>query len=121
MNSHTHQAAETLAASGAMLLVFGIALIVYLFFCFCNKRICEKCGVEPGILIWIPILGWIPMFWAAQMSGWMILLMLIPIVSLIVYVILWVKVCQARGKGVLAILLVLLLPVIGVPYLAFSE
>lgn len=121
MNHDAHTAAGMAIGLVAVLFLIGLALAVYLFFCFCNQRICEKCGVTPGILIWIPVLNVIPLFWAAGMSGWMILLMLIPLVNIVVSIVMWVKICQARGKGVLAILLVLLLPIIGVPYLAFSE
>lgn len=121
MNHDAATATHTTLGPEVIVGFLFVGLGIYLFFCFCNKRICEKCGVEPGLLIWIPILNLIPLFWAAQMSGWMILLMLIPIVSLIVYVVLWVKISNARGKGVLAVLLILLLPIIGLPYLAFSE
>lgn len=113
------------AAAGlgiAMILFLFVAILAfYIFFCFCNKRICEKCGVTPGILIWIPILQLIPLLQAAQLSTWMILLFLIPFVSIIMAIVMWVKICTTRGKGVLAILLVLILPFIGIPYLAFSE
>mgnify|MGYP001604149409 CR=1 FL=1 len=125
MNNSVHSNAGEIAGTAvglaliALMLLFILAL--YPFFCFCNKRICEKCGVNPGLLIWIPILNLIPLFWAAQMSGWMILLMFIPIVGLIIYILLWVKICEVRGKGALGIILMVLLPVIGVPYLAFSE
>ena len=122
MTNHDAQNAAATAVGLGLIVVFVLfALAFYLFFCFCNKRICEKCGVTPGILIWIPILNLIPLFWAAKMSGWWVLVMLVPIVSLIVYIIMWVKVCEARGKGALGIILVLLIPIIGVPYLAFSE
>jgi hypothetical protein len=36
-------------------------------------------------------------------------------------VILWYKLSVARGKGILATVLCVLLPIIGIPYLAFSE
>ena len=42
----------------AFCLLIGLAL--YLFTCFCFKRICEKCKVDPGIMIWIPIVQLIP-------------------------------------------------------------
>jgi|SRR5690242_11246513 len=121
MNHDAQSTAGTLIGAGLFLFFILFGLAVYLFFCFCNKRICEKCGVNPGILIWIPILNMIPMFWAARMSAWLVLLMLVPIVGLIIYIMLWVKVCELRGKGALGVILVLLVPVIGVPYLAFSS
>ena len=47
-------------------------LAFYIFYCFCAKRICEKCGVNPGILIWIPIVNLVPLLQAAKMPVWMI-------------------------------------------------
>lgn len=119
-NHDTQTAAGAALGLGLILFVLLIGLAVYLFVCFCNKRICEKCGVRPGLLIWIPILNLIPMFWAAKMSAWWLLLLLVPVVGLIIYILLWVKICEARGKGAWGVLLILLVPIIGVPYLAFS-
>jgi hypothetical protein len=121
MNHHTQDAAGAFIGAGIILIFILFGLAAYLFFCFCNKRICENCGVRPGLLIWIPILNVIPLFWAAKMSAWLCLLLLVPIVGLIIYIMLWVKVCEVRGKGVLGVVLVLLIPVVGVPYLAFSS
>jgi len=103
------------------LLVIGLAF--YVFFCFCCKRICEKCGVSPGVLIWIPIVQLVPLLQTAKMPVWMIILFLIPVVSLIVCIVMWVKICNARGKsGWLVILLFIpIANLIFIPYLAFSE
>jgi hypothetical protein len=120
MTNHDAQNAAAAIGLGLLLFILAFSLALYLFFCFCNKRICEKCGVQPGVLIWIPLLNLIPLFWAAGMSGWMVLLMFIPLVNLIISILMWVKICQARGKGALAVILIVLLPIIGIPYLAFS-
>ena len=93
---------QAAAAAGigilAMLVILGLSLVVYVFFCFCMKRICEKAGHEPGILIWIPIANLIPQLKAAQLPVWMIVLCLIPFVNIFAIVYLWVKLCIARGK-----------------------
>ena len=102
-------------------MAFAIILAVYLFLCFCLKRICVKAGVNPGVLIWLPILQLIPLLQAAQLPIWTILLFIIPIVGAIMAIVLWVKICQNLGKGVLAMVLVILLPIIGIPYLAFVD
>ena len=108
---------------GVILVILAIFLAFYVFFCFCYKRICEKSGVTPGILIWIPIAQLVPLLQVAKMPVWMIILLLIPLVNLIFFVMMWVKICQARGKsGWLAILLFIpIANIIFVPYLAFSE
>ncbi len=109
--------------SGLLMFVLIVGLIFYIFLCFCYKRICEKCGVTPGVLIWIPILQLIPLLQVAEMPVWMIILFLIPLVNIVVFLMMLVKICQARGKsGWLAVLS--LIPVANIfllPYLAFSE
>lgn len=109
-----------LAGSLIGLVVF---LGVYVFICYCLRLICVKAGHEPGVLIWIPILQIIPLLTAAQMPLWYIILMLIPLVGFVVLIMLWVKLCQARGKsGWLVVLLFIpIANLIFIPYLAFSE
>jgi len=123
MNDNASAAAVTAMGLGLILFVVFICLVFYVFFCFCAKRICEKCGVNPGILIWIPIANLVPLLQVAKMPVWMIILFLIPLVGLIISVVMWVKICQARGKsGWLAILLFIpIANLILIPYLAFSE
>jgi len=108
---------------GMILFALLIGLVVYVFFCFCYKRICEKCGVTPGVLIWIPIVQLVPLLQTAKMPVWMIILFLIPLVNIVVFLMMWVKICQARGKsGWLVILLFIpIVNLIFIPYLAFSE
>lgn len=100
-----------------------VAIPVYLFFCYCYKRICEKAGVDPGVMIWIPIVQMIPVFRAAGMNPWLILTMFIPLVNLIVIVLLFVNLCKALGKSPwLAVMLFIpFLNILLLPYLAFSE
>jgi uncharacterized membrane protein YhaH (DUF805 family) len=123
MNDNASTAAGTAMGLGLFLFVLLICLAFYVFYCFCAKRICEKCGVNPGILIWIPIANLIPLLQVAKMPVWMILLFLVPLINLVVGIMMWVKICQARGKsGWLVILLFIpIVNIIFIPYLAFSE
>jgi hypothetical protein len=105
----------------AGLVVLVVFLAVYVFLCYCLKRICEKCGKNPGVLIWLPILQLIPLLELAGMAVWMIILFFIPIVGFIVGIMMWAKICQARGKSPLLVLGIIFLPIIFIPYLAFSE
>jgi hypothetical protein len=107
----------------ALGLIFVFALALYVFYCFCLKRICEKCGVNPGVLIWIPIVQLIPMLQIAGMATWMLILFFIPLVNLVVLVMLWAKVCSARGKSPWLVIM-MFIPIVNIcfiPYLAFSE
>lgn len=118
---------QTAAAAGVGIAVLLAALffsfVVYVFFCFCMKRICEKCGHEPGILIWIPIANLIPQLTAAKQPIWMIVLFLIPLVNIFAFVFLFWKLCEARGKpGALSLLMLVPLANIGlICYLAFAD
>lgn len=48
--------------------ILGGALLIYLFFSFCCMLICRKAGSEPGLLIWLPVLQFLPLVRAARMS-----------------------------------------------------
>ena len=121
--THDENAAAVFLGLGLVffLVLFCVALVFYVFFCFCYKRICEKCGVTPGVLVWIPIVQLVPLLQAAKMELWMIILFLIPLVNFIMWIILWAKICTARGKNGALVIGVILLPIVFIPYLAFSE
>jgi hypothetical protein len=104
-------------------IVVGVLVVLYFFYCFILKRICEKCGTEPGWLVWIPLFNTIRILQAGGLSGWWFLLFFVPIADVVIALYMWIKVCQARGKTAWLVLL-LFIPVINllfIPYLAFSE
>lgn len=106
---------------GLIGLVLGIGF--YVFYCYCLKLICEKCGKNPGVLIWIPILQIIPMLEVAGLPVWYIVLLLIPLVNIVVMVYMYWKICERRGKpGYVSLMIfVPFLNIVFLPYLAFSE
>ena len=123
MENHSHSAVGAVGGLIVFLFILAIALAVYVFFCYCYKRICEKTGRNPGVLIWIPIVHFIPLLEVAGMAAWMIVLLLIPIVNIVVFVIMWAKICEARGKSPWLVIMIFI-PIVNlafVPYLAFSE
>ena len=121
MNDNASAAAGAAMGLGLVFFILLIGLALYVFFCFCLKRICEKCAVNPGVLIWIPIAQLVPLLQVAKLPIWVIILFFIPIVNFITSIVLWVKICQARGKSAVFVILVIILPIIFIPYLAFSE
>jgi hypothetical protein len=103
--------------------LLGIGVLLYLFFCYCSMMICRKAHTSPGFLVWVPVLQFIPLLRAAGMSGVWLVAFLVPVVNLIAQIIWYVKIVQARGKGPLLVLW-LLLPLtapFAYLYLAFSE
>lgn len=101
--------------------ILCVALVFHVFFSFCFKRICEKCGKTPGALIWIPIVNLIPLLGVTGMATWMIVLFIVPFVGFVMWIILWVKICGARAKNPLLVIGVVLLPIVFIPYLAFAD
>ena len=123
MNEPANNAVATGMGLAMMFVVFVVVLGFYLFYCYCAKRICEKCGTNPGVLIWIPIVQLIPLLEVAKMQVWMIILFFIPIANLVVAVMMWAKICTARGKSPWLVIM-MFIPIVNIafiPYLAFSE
>jgi len=115
---HTPQFGQTMG-----LVILGGVILAYFFFCYCASLIVNKTGNEPGWLIWVPVLQTFPMLRAASMSGWWFLALFVPVLSLVVQIIWCFKISQARGKGVVtAIMLVLpLTNLFAFLYLAFAD
>lgn len=122
-DNNAHAAAGALFGLGMFMFFFVFLLAFYVFFCFCYKRICEKCGVTPGVLIWIPFVHFIPLLQVVKMPAWTILLLFVPLVNAVWLIMLFAKLCIARGKsGWLVIMLFIpIVNLIFLPYLAFSE
>ena len=103
--------------------VLGIALLLYLFQCYCFMLICRKTGRRPGILVWLPGVQVFPLLRAAGMSGWWSLALLVPLLNLVASVLWCLNIAKARGKSIWVGVL-LLLPVaspFAFLYLAFSK
>jgi hypothetical protein len=101
----------------------GLLFALYLFHCFCCMAICNKCGSDPGPLIWVPVFQLFPLLKAASMSSWWFVAFLVPGINLLAQVVWFVKIAQARGKG-FGVVLLLIFPLtspLAMLYLAFSE
>lgn len=123
MEESTSQAAWAGLGIAMFLVILVVSLALYIFYCYCCKRICEKTGKDPGILIWIPIVNLIPLLQVAGLPVWLIILFFIPIANLVVAVMMWAKICTARGKSPWLVIMIFIpiLNLIFIPYLAFSD
>jgi hypothetical protein len=124
----------TLTLIGLVIVTIG----VYLYTSYLFWLICVKTETAPGIAVWLPIVQIFPLFRAARLSrAWAAMVLLLPIgagfllprwpeyalwcelLIAAVVVFLWaawsIKICHARGKSVVIVVL-LLLP--GVNYIA---
>ena len=101
----------------------GIVGLIYLFFCYCIKMICCRAHTAPGFLVWVPVLQIIPLLRAAKMPRIWFLAFLVPVVNLRAQIVWYVRIVEARGKGPLLVLW-LVLPFtcpFAFMYLAFSQ
>ena len=112
------------AAVGAMIVVFLIlGLAIYVYMALSLQTIAKKTNTENAWMAWIPIVNIILMLNIAKKPLWWIILMLIPLVNIVIAIIVWMAIAEARGKpnwwGIL-----LIVPVVGIivpGYLAFSD
>ena len=106
---------------GALGPVFWICLLGFLFLMIASMwKIFTKAG-KPGWAAIVPIYNLVVILDIAGKPLWWIILMLIPIVSLIVGIIIYVALANAFGKGVGFALGMIFLPFIFLPILAFGD
>jgi Family of unknown function (DUF5684) len=113
----------TLFAGGMLLFILVLAAACYVYFALALSTIATKTNTENPWLAWIPIANVVLMLNIAKKPVWWIILFLIPFVSIVIAIIVWMGVAEARGKpnwwGIL-----LIVPVAGliVPgYLAWAD
>ncbi len=119
-----NQRATAIAAVGSFFVLFWIVIIaLYVYTSLAVQTIAQKTNTENSWLAWIPIANIVLLLNVAKKPIWWIILCLIPIVNIVVGVIVWMAVAEARDKpnwwGIL-----LIVPVVGliVPgYLAWSD
>lgn len=111
------------AMAGIMIAYFAVMAVLYVYFSLCLMKIAQKTNTPNAWMAWIPIVNIVLMLQIAKQPVWWIILMLIPLVNIIIGIIVWMKVAEARGKpGWVGALLIV--PVAGllVPgYLAFTD
>jgi uncharacterized protein DUF5684 len=117
-------AAAGLAILGGMLFVLLIFFAVfYVYLALALQTIAKKTNTENAWWAWIPILNALLMLNIAKKPLWWIILLLIPFVNIVIGIIVWMGVAEARGKpswwGILMIVPVANLVVPG--YLAWSQ
>lgn len=112
------------AALGGFFLFFVcFALGMYVYVALAIYTIAQKTNTENAWLAWIPILNILLILNIAKKPLWWLVLFLIPLVNIVIAVLVWMGVAEARNKpGWWGILMIV--PVVGliVPgYLAWSD
>ena len=117
--------AEAAAAVAAMMVVQLLIFVgLYVFSALCLMMIAKKTNTPNGWMAWIPIANVVLMLQIAGKPIWWIVLLLIPLVNLVIAILVWMGIAEARGKPGWMGVLVVLIPVVNLVlmgYLAFSN
>jgi len=116
--------AAVAGAVGLMMIVFLVVFAaIYVYFALAFSTIAKKTNTPNAWWAWVPILNIILMLNIAKKPVWWVVLFLVPIVSIVIGIIVFMGVAEARGKpnwwGILIIV-----PFVGliVPgYLAWAD
>jgi hypothetical protein len=116
--------AAGLAFAGAFMLVFLVFFgALYVYMALALSTIAKKTNTENPWLAWIPIANIVLMLNIAKKPIWWIILCFIPLVNIVILIIVWMAIAEARGKpnwwGILMIVPVVNLIVPG--YLAWAD
>lgn len=88
-----------IAAMGAFFLVFLLfGLALYVYFALALSTIATKTHTENAWLAWIPIANIVLMLNIAKKPIWWIILFFIPLVSIVMAIIVFMAIAEARGK-----------------------
>ncbi len=101
-----------------------ISIGVYIYLAYSLYVIAQKTGHEDNAwMAWVPIINVFLMLQIANEPMWWFILVLIPIVNIVIMIIVWMKIAEARNKpswwGILLIVPFVNLIVPG--YLAFAD
>ncbi len=118
---------DKLKASGinpaiALAIFLAGALVIHIFYSVCMRKICLKANQDPGGIIWIPILQFIPLHRAAGISPGLVLLYFIPPIGVLVFIYWSVKICRVLRKSA-ALVIMIFIPILNlffIPYLGLS-
>ncbi len=111
-------------AGGVFLFVMLIVIVVYVIMAISLMKIAKRTGTENAWFAWIPILNLILMLQIAQRPMWWLVFFLVPIINVVGIVlnfIIWIDIAKILKKPAVIGFLAGLIPIIFVPYLAFSN
>lgn len=85
--------------NGALFVIYFLFIIaMYVFTAYCLQAIANKLGVENSWFAWVPILNlWLMVQVAGRDVLWFVLC-LIPCVSIIALIIIWMDIAERCGK-----------------------
>jgi hypothetical protein len=99
-------------------LILLVALLVFAIIA--AFKVYEKAG-QPGWAAIVPFYNTYVLLKIVGRPGWWLALMFIPVVNLVILIIVFVDLAKAFGKGGGFATLLILLPLVGMPLLAFGD
>ena len=118
-----NNAAAALLGGTIFLFIMGLALVCYVYVALALQTIASKTATPNEWLAWIPIANVFLMLAIAKKPLWWFVLFLIPLVNIVMAVVVWMGIAEARQKpnwwGVLMIVPIANLVVPG--YLAWAD
>jgi hypothetical protein len=119
----SHNALTTGVGMGIMLVAVLVGLAAYVYMSLALQTIANKTSTANAWLAWIPIANLFLMLSIAKKPMWWFLLLLVPLLNIVIAIMVWMAMAEARGKpswwGILTIVPVANLVVPGV--LAWSD
>lgn len=110
--------------AGGIMAVMGVFMIIFLAFAvvmiIASWKIFTKAG-KPGWAAIIPIYSAIVLLEIVGKPIWWIILFIVPIVNIVIAIIVVHRLSVSFGKDVGMTILLLILPIIGYPILAFGD
>jgi hypothetical protein len=110
-------------SAGIFLFVMILVIIVYVIVAMSLMRIAKRTNTDNAWFAWIPILNLILMLQIAKRPMWWLVFFLVPFINIVGFVlqfVIWVDIAKLLGKSTAIGILAGLIPIIFVPYLAFS-
>ena len=122
-DSDSSGALPALFAGGMLLFLLIFAAAIYVYISLALFTIANKTRTENAWLAWIPLINIFLMLMIAKKPLWWFVLFLIPLVNIVMSVIVWMGVAEARNKpnwwGILTIVPMVNIIVPG--YLAWAD
>jgi hypothetical protein len=114
----TYDSSSGMAAMGTGIMIFYLVFLVLVIASL--WKIFDKAG-KPGWAAIIPIYNLIVLLEIVGKPVWWIILLLIPFVNIVIGIILVHRLSLSFGQGIGMTILLILLPIIGYPVLAFGS
>lgn len=118
--TYTYSAPTTSSSSSMSPGFWAAAAVLIVVMVVTMWKIFTKAG-KPGWAALIPIYNTVVLLNVVGRPVWWILLFFVPVVNIIVGIVVYYDLVKAFGKGVGYLLLLLFLPIIGFPMLAFGD